>query len=220
MRITTAKKERVNQLGNKGDDKTNSCNNRATTSRATPKRQPTSDLGRLGIMSREGTLSLPHRIGRATLLVMFRCLFTLIFFIVACQNPTLPTINDKNCFFNAGLVDAILDVEEAQRSEFLMQYTNKEIVGRGKVISVHETLANEETASYGKLEALTIDENVARNVNVEYRVYINEAEGKELRHKTVSIAFTGTVKHTQWVKEGSIRVLRVYVVASKIELKN
>jgi uncharacterized protein YcfL len=171
-------------------------------------------------VSHEGTLSLLHKIGRATLLTMSRRLFTLIFFIVACQNPTQPTINDKNCFFNAGLVDAILDVEEAQRSEFLMQYTNKEIVGRGKVISVHETLANEETASYGKLEALTIDENVARNVNVEYRLYLNEAEGKELRHKTVSIAFTGTIKHTQWVKEGSIRVLRVYVVASKIELKN
>ena len=151
---------------------------------------------------------------------MFRRLFTLIVFIVACQNPTLPTIDDKNCFFNAGLVDAILDVEEAQRGEFLTQYINKEIVGRGKVISVHETLPDEGTVPYGKLEALTIDENVARNVNVEYRLYISEAEGKELRHKTISIAFTGTVKRAQWVKEGNIRNLRVYVVASKIEPKS
>jgi hypothetical protein len=151
---------------------------------------------------------------------MFRRLFILIFLFVACQNPTLPTINDKNCFFNAGLVDAILDVEEAQRGEFLTQYINKEIVGRGKVISVHETLPDEETASYGKLEALTIDENVARNVSVEYRLYVSEAEGQDLKHKTIQIAFVGIVKRAQWVKEGSVRTLRVYVVASKIEARS
>jgi hypothetical protein len=148
---------------------------------------------------------------------MCRRLFIFILLMIACQNQTLSTIDDKNCFFNAGLVDAILDVEEAQRGEFLKQYINKEIEGHGKVVSVHETLTDEDTASYGRLEALTVDENVTRNVSVEYRLYINEIEGKELRHKTISIAFRGTVKRVQWVKEGNARTLRVYVVASKIE---
>jgi hypothetical protein len=147
--------------------------------------------------------------------VMLRRILPLLF-LLSCSNPVQYTINEKDLFFNATIVDAILNVEEAQRGDFLKQYADKEIVGRGKVTSVHETLATEETSVYGKLEVLVADPNVASGVGVEYRLYVSDAEGKELRHKTINIAFTGAVKKAQWVKEGN-RVLRVYVVASKIE---
>jgi hypothetical protein len=146
---------------------------------------------------------------------MFRRALPPIVFVLSCTSPVQYTINEKDLFFNATIVDAILNVEEAQRGDFLKQYVDKDIVGRGKVTSVHETGA-EDTANYGKLEVLVEDPSVASGVGVEYRLYVSEAEGKELRHKTISIAFTGIVKKAQWVKEGG-RVLRVYVVASKIE---
>lgn len=152
---------------------------------------------------------------------MLRRLFLFCFLFFACQAEPAQKINDKDIFFNNTIVDGILDVEEAGRDEHLKQYLGNRITGRAKVVSVHETLATEDAASYGKLEVLAIAKDVVPNqADVEYRLYVTPNESQDLTHKVIDIAFTGVVKRAQWIKEGNNRALRVYVVVEQIEPRN
>lgn len=144
-------------------------------------------------------------------------LFCLLFMVGGCEPKTEIPLDTKEVFFNANMLEGILDVEEAQRPKYLEQFKGKSISGRGRLLAVSEAIPSDEYARYGKYELLASAPNMFRDIGVEYRVYVEEALGKDLFHKRIPLAFTGTVLQVEWSKAGDHRTLRVFLTGDKVE---
>jgi hypothetical protein len=138
-------------------------------------------------------------------------LLAALLFSTACTSgeAPVPAAKPVDIFFDRSMVDAILEVAEARRGEFLKQYQEKMITGKGEIIAVHET--DEKFRAFGSHEVSVIARGVYRDVDVEYRAYVNEETSKAFTHTRGCLLVTGTVKGVEWIKNASERALRVHL---------
>lgn len=112
------------------------------------------------------------------------------------------------------MLDGILDVEEARRAEYLKQYDGRQITGRGELYSVHES--DQRYHALGEYELLVIAQGVYRDVDVEYRTYVDASLAKPLMHARACLLVTGAIKTTEWIRTPGERALRVHLDAERV----
>jgi hypothetical protein len=137
--------------------------------------------------------------------------------LAACEPKPPPSLDGTDVFFNSSLIEGILGVEEAERPAYLTQYIGRSISARAKLMSMQESLPTDVKAKWGAYEGVALAQDIYRDIDVEYRLYMDDKSGKELLHRRSIIRFTGAVKEVEWVREGDNRLLRVHLSKEKVE---